>query len=408
MSHVGRNLSGAAMPPLRAGGMPVVLSVVNDVGAAEDTWRALEGSGLLSPYQRFNLLASWQSHVGAASGVEPFLVTGHDALSGEPLFLWPLGLSTQWPLRLVHFLGGKHVSFNVGLWRDDIAANLIPDELAAILAALGHETRADLLVLLRQPQHWRGIENPFAALPHQPCADQCTRLDLDRTGDELIKTVIGSAMRGRLRTKERRLQKLPGYRVTMARTPADVDRLLARFFAMKSIHMAAQGIPNVFTEPGVADFIGEACHRGLSKGQPAIELHALECDDEVLALFGASCDAHRFSLMFNTYTLSDNARQSPGLVLLTHLVEHCAARGMTSFDLGVGAAHYKTFFCKEPEPLFDSFLPLSPLGRLAAHGLGAAHGAKRMVKETPALRDMVSFVRRLRARKAPEHSDPSS
>ncbi len=398
MGLIERDLAGTAFPNLRLGGVPVALSLVNDVAAAEADWRVLERDALLSPYQRFNLLAAWHSHVGVKSGIEPFLVTGHDA-AGAPLFLWPLGLSTQWPLRVVHFLGGKHVSFNIGLWRRDIASNALPEELRAILAALAVHTRADLMVLLRQPESWQGIANPFATLPHQACADQCARLDLDRSGDELIKSVIGSAMRGRLRTKERRLQKLPGYRTTKAQAPADVDRLLDHFFAMKAVHMAAQGIPNVFIEPGVTDFIREACHRGLSKGRPAIELHALECDDEVLALFGASCDDRRFSLMFNTYTLSDNARQSPGLVLLTHLVEQCAARGLTSFDLGVGHAHYKSFFCKEPEPLFDSFLPLSPLGRLAAHGLGAAHGAKRLVKETPALRDMVTFMRRLRARK---------
>ena len=161
--------------------------------------------------------------------------------------------------------------------------------------------------------------------------------------------------------------------------------------------MAMMNLPDVFAERNVAAFVHDICD--LSKGEPQVVIHMLVCDEEVIAIFAGTEDGRRFSMMFNTYTLSDNARQSPGLVLLTHLVEQCAARGLTSFDLGVGHAHYKSFFCKEPEPLFDSFLPLSPLGRLAAHGLGAAHGAKRLVKETPALRDMVTFMRRLRARK---------
>ena len=59
--------------------------------------------------------------------------------------------------------------------------------------------------------------------------------------------------------------------------------------------------------------------------------------------------------MFNTYTLGENARHSPGLVLLTHMVADSAARGLRSFDIGVGRAHYKSFFCREPEPLFDTF-----------------------------------------------------
>lgn len=87
-------------------------------------------------------------------------------------------------------------------------------------------------------------------------------------------------------------------------------------------------------------------------------------------------------------------------MLLQHVVRRSADRGLKSFDLGVGAASYKAFFCKDPEPLIDSFIPLSPLGRLAATSIGAAFGAKRLVKETPQLWEVVQFVRRLRGRKS--------
>src|SRR5437879_3474651 len=86
------------------------------------------------------------------------------------------------------------------------------------------------------------------------------------------------------------------------------------------------------------------------------------------------------SSMFNSYTLGDSSRHSPGLILLMHMVMECARRGLRSFDIGVGRAHYKSFFCKEPEPLFDTFLPLTPRGRLAAVGVRATFAAKRGIK----------------------------
>ena len=89
--------------------------------------------------------------------------------------------------------------------------------------------------------------------------------------------------------------------------------------------------------------------------------------------------------MFNTYTLGENARHSPGLVLLMHMVAECADRGLRSFDIGVGRAHYKSSFCQEPEPLFDTFLPLTLRGRLAAGAFSTAFAAKRMIKQNPAL-----------------------
>jgi hypothetical protein len=63
-------------------------------------------------------------------------------------------------------------------------------------------------------------------------------------------------------------------------------------------------------------------------------------------------------------------------------------------------ANYKTMFFQEPEPLIDSFVPLTP--RLAAHGFGAAYGAKKLIKETPALWDAVSRARKLRGRATSE------
>lgn len=206
-------------------------------------------------------------------------------------------------------------------------------------------------------------------------------------------------MRSRLRVKERKLKKLARYGYIQATSAADIDRLLDAFFALKAVHMRAQGLTNVFAEPGVAAFVRQAAHVKLQNGRPLIEIHALEGDGEVLALYGAVVDPYRFSAMFNTYTLSQHARHSPGLILLQHMIGTCAERGARSFDIGVGRAHYKSFFCKEPEPLFDTFLALTPRGRLAAPAFRAAFAAKRMIKTKPALWAAVQFTRRFRAGK---------
>jgi CelD/BcsL family acetyltransferase involved in cellulose biosynthesis len=161
--------------------------------------------------------------------------------------------------------------------------------------------------------------------------------------------------------------------------------------------MSAQGLGNVFAEPGVAEFLRLAAHVRIADGRPLVEIHALETDHEVLAVFGAIVDRYRFSAMFNTYTLGATARHSPGLVLLRRMVVECARRGVDTFDLGVGRAQYKSFFCREPEPLFDTFLPLTGRGRMMAPAFRASFAAKRMIKAEPALWAGVQLVRRFRA-----------
>jgi CelD/BcsL family acetyltransferase involved in cellulose biosynthesis len=384
---------------LRTADKVVRIEIFEDMLSAEPYWRRLEsGCSLATPYQRFDLLSAWQYHVGARAGVTPFILIGVDD-AGEPVFLWPFGSTQKRPLKVVRFLGSKHANFNVGLWRRDSLATIGARELRDIfdgLAARGHNV--DLVALLNQPLTWDGVPNPFSLLPHQASVDMSARLSLDRTTENAINYGLSASMRSRLRAKERKLQILPGYRYLQATADADIDRLLDSFFALKSSHMAAQGLGDVFADPGVAEFLREACRHKLPDGRRLIEIHALEGGGEVLALFGTTADEYRFSSMFNTYTLGENARHSPGLVLLKHMVADCVSRGLRSFDIGVGRAHYKSVFCREPEPLFDTFLPLTRRGRLAAAAFGTTFAIKRVIKQDQALWSAVQALRRARAR----------
>ena len=360
--------------------------VFDDLSAAEPYWRLLQAQDAVStPYQGFEFLSAWYRNTGSRQGVIPFVVVAVD--SGErPLCLLPLGLHRVGPLRQVRFLGGKHANYNFGIWDRTAAAATTADDLQIILrriAASPH--RPDLLTLYGQPRAWQGLDNPLLLLPHRQAPSNGACLVIDAPGQEVIEREVGAATRGRLRTKERKLRKLAGYRYFQATQPDEIDRLLDRFLALKTARMAAQGLPNVFAEEGVEAFLRSACHRGFGDGRPSVELHGLEGDGELLALFGVLADDRSMSVMINTYTLSENAKHSPGLILILHLIQVCADRGIVSFDLGAGDASYKSWFCKQPVMLFDSLLPMTSLGRLSAIGLDTASVLKREIKQNPAL-----------------------
>jgi CelD/BcsL family acetyltransferase involved in cellulose biosynthesis len=98
--------------------------------------------------------------------------------------------------------------------------------------------------------------------------------------------------------------------------------------------------------------------------------------------------------MFNSYTLSEHARWSPGLVLISHLIRDCADRGIASYDLGAGFAPYKRHFCKTVDPLFDSLLAFSERGHLAAAACRTALAGKRWIKSSGPLWGVVQAIRR--------------
>ena len=367
------------------------VDILDYLSQAETVWRNLENAGPFStPYQRFDFLETWQRQVGAREGFRPFIVIAYDA-ERRPLLLLPLALQHSCGIRTACFMGGKHSTFNMALWDRDFAAAATAADLDALMSAIRERSEADVLALSQQPLCWRDLPNPFALLPHQASANDCPLLTI--APDAAPATLISNSFRRRLKGKERKLQSLPGYRYHVATNDAEIGRLLDWFFCIKPLRMAEQKLPNVFAEPGVEDFVRGACMAPLSAGGRVIDIHALECDDEVIAIFAGVADGHRFSMMFNTYTMSGNSRYSPGLILMRNIIDHYAGQGYRALDLGIGSDDYKRLFCKADEPIFDSFIPLSLRGSMAAAAMSGVSRAKRLVKRNEALFQMAQKLR---------------
>ncbi len=368
------------------------VDVVTDFGSAERAWRSLETSGqLFTAYQRFNFLQSWYDHVGSPDGATPLIVIASDT-ERRPLLLLPLALKRGHGFAVASFMGGKHTTFNMALWDRDFAASAQRADIDSVIGELRRRRAADVLALSQQPLRWNDVSNPLASLAHQTSANDCPVLNMEAGAPP--ETLISSSMRRRLKAKESKLKKLAGYHHYVATDDADVARLLDWFFRVKPVRMAQQRLPNVFAEKGVAEFISKVCLTARPGGGRLIDIHALECDEEIIALYAGVADGHRFSMMFNSYTLSDHARFSPGLLLIRNIVDHYAARGYRALDLGVGSDGYKQLFCKRQEPIFDSFVGLSPRGQLAAAAMSAAGRGKRLVKHNPALLGLADGLRK--------------
>jgi len=357
----------------------VSVDVLFDLVAAEPIWRGFEaGQHVATPYQRFDLLSAWQREVGVCETTKPCIVIACDG-ERRPLMLLPLALRRNYGVRILSFMGGKHTTFNMPLSDGSFVAE--PADLEALVVGLREHAAADVLALTQQPLRWRASANPMAMLPHQDSVNACPVLIMAPE----IPPPIGNSFRKRLKGKERKLQSLPGYRYHVAVSDFDIARLLDWFFRVKPLRMAEQKLPNVFADRGVENFIRGACMAHLADGNRVIDIHALECDEEVIALFAGVADSHRFSMMFNTYTMSDHSRHSPGLILMRNIIDHYSVRGYRALDLGIGSDDYKRMFCKDDEPIFDSFIPLSPRGRLAASAMSGVARAKHLVKHNQRL-----------------------
>jgi CelD/BcsL family acetyltransferase involved in cellulose biosynthesis len=372
------------------------IKILNDLAAAKPDWLDLErNNGLSTPYQHFAWVSCWYETLGKAAGVAPYVVVGEDE-TGRPLFLLPLGRERIGPLTVARFFGGKHSNSNLGLWRRDYASTLTRADLDHIVGLIGRaDPSVDLLALLNQPVVWDDVPNPLALLPHQDSPSFCYRGRLTGDFEELFKERVSSSTRKKLRQKERALAKHGPVRYWRAETAADVRRVLDAFFVQKAERMKELGLANVFSEAGVREFIEEASTQpDTSTATSSIEFYAASVGDVIVATFAGLGSDRRFCGMFNSMISGEFAHQSPGELLLVNVVRMCCERGYTTFDLGIGEAAYKKAFCGEAEPLFDSVVPLSGLGQVAAPFWRTHLNLKRGIKHSSRARRVVEAVRR--------------
>ncbi len=145
------------------------VDVIRDMAGSEASWRAFEGSDFLfTPYQRFELLNAWQKTVGKHEGGVPFIVVAYDP-NNQPLMLLPLTASRENGAKVARFMGGKHPTFNMALWRRDFAETITQAERDALIAGIGALTDGvDMLAFTQQPLRWQNVGNPLASLAAQP------------------------------------------------------------------------------------------------------------------------------------------------------------------------------------------------------------------------------------------------
>jgi CelD/BcsL family acetyltransferase involved in cellulose biosynthesis len=371
------------------------VTVLADFAAAEPAWRSIEGTAVFSGYHGYDWQSSFHRHLG--EGSTPCLAVICDP-TGSVGAILPLGVERTALGGVASFIGGKHANFGMGLWQSDFAARMDGPALRAILADIARQSPApiDLFHLVNQPEVWDGLANPFLALAHQPSPSAGYHLALGPDGEAVLGRVVSGNSRRKMRKKERNLAEVGPVSFKVAATRDEVIFLADQFLAFKAVRFQALGIANVFDTPGMRDFIIETAAEAIGTPAPALELCALMVGDEPVAVFGGAISRNRYSGTFHGITPGPLMGESPGELLLHHLIRHCCERGLAVFDLGAGEAQYKSNLCDGQDALFDQFVPVTPRGRLAAGGLSLAAKAKRHVKQSPRLWALVMKLRRMR------------
>lgn len=378
------------------------ITIESEIAALEEIWRAFEATALVTPYQAYDWMRPFVDTVGAAQGMAFRYALLRDA-EGAMLALLPLVITGRSGARFAELIGGKHSNYHMGLYAPAFAAGLDAARTTQMLTEIGAAIGGlDALIFVNQPPSWRGIGNPPALLASGPSPSRVYKLVLSADGEDTLKRSMSNHARKKLRNKRSRFVEFGPSAVHRARTPAEIERVLAAFVTQKTERFREMGVPDPFAEPGIRDFLKRAAVAG-GERPPAIELYSLDLAGECVATYIGATQGRHFSGMATSFDMaSPTIRTSPGELLLADLIKSKCAEGLAVFDLGIGEARYKTTFCDDHDDLVDTFLPLTLKGRFFAATARAKRELKRRIKSSPLALRLAHRASGLLQRKRPE------
>jgi CelD/BcsL family acetyltransferase involved in cellulose biosynthesis len=358
-------------------------------------WATLLASGWSAPYQTPCWVQAWLEGVQSTGRCEPCFILLQDR-DETPICLFPLVISTRGSMRIAEFCGQKHANFHVGLFHTG-KPRPTADQLQAMFKMAAQLAGIDCYSFFNQPVDWQGARNPLTALPHSLSANHAFKIDLTENGEALIQTLMSGETRKKLRNKEKRLTEIGPVRLEKAKDDAERAVFLTAFMEQKALRFAFLGKHNPFAEADVERFLTAGIRRAPS-GHVPIEIYALRAGDRFTAIIGVAEHGGRASGMFLSYDASPEvARFSPGDILLNKLVQHLCSQRMAIFDLGTGDAEYKKTYCPVSEPLFDTVLPMTSKGQLAAIAMRLSRRARYTLKNQPMAVAIHARFKRLKA-----------
>ena len=366
--------------------------VYQDMEIVEARWRSLEETGICTAFQSYDWLHAWFTTLGAEEKTTPQIVTVTNA-AGHIVCILPLGISEKGPIRVLHWLGGRHSNYNMGLYASAWIESQTPDSITALMRdILKQLPECDAIHLSDQPTTWNGHGNPFYAFSNQPSVNESYVMGLQPDYNDLYNSKRSSATRRSARKRDKRLETDGAVHMHAVETSAELDVFVEQLLAQKRVQMEALGVGDLFGRR-FPDFIRSI---GPARTRSGLQLKCtqLMCGDDIVAtVFGTTFKRHYYGLVL-AMAAGPHARHSPGDLALRMTIEDCCRSGLTSFDFSQGEAAYKSTWADRKIDLFDSIVGVTALGHIYAGGMRCFLALKRKIKKTPALFSLATSVRK--------------
>lgn len=364
-------------PVERAVGDAEVFSGADAIREAESAWRQIEHEGgAATPFQSLALNEAC-AHAHLARNETPHVIVVRDA--SHPAAILPL-VSTRFAgMRALRFLGDPLIQYG-----DAIASNCAREAHLARALEAARELGGDIAIFRKVRADARIA--PLLARRAAMFAEETAPYVDTRRDSELPARDARE-----LRRYRRRLAETGEMKFTVIRG-AEAGDLVRTALRWKRDWLNARGLSSAV----IGDHAWESSLARLSEALDSpLACTQLQVGGEVAAIELALVQDKRWYAFLGAIN-QRFAKSGPGQVQMAETIAQCRAQGFAAYDLLAPADPFKRVIATHSVSVRDYALPLSLNGRIAAHAIRFAPGAKKLLtRMPPALRRFAAAPLRL-------------
>jgi CelD/BcsL family acetyltransferase involved in cellulose biosynthesis len=373
-----------------SGSLAIRAEIFRSFAEVEAKWRKAQAHCACYGFQSFEWLSAWQETIGAAEGIEPYIV--HIAgENGDTLMLLPLGIERRFGVSFTSFLGGAVADYNAPIVCPDFAARLDAVLLDRLLAwVMERLPPTDVIAFKRMPLVIDGVANPLARLAGAKYICDAYCATLSDTFAEFQKRRSAKFF-STARRKWRRLSEVAPTSLCIAESPDDVAEILRVLVRQKRRRLRELGSSDPFARLGYLAFYENLARRHWAGG--LIQTSALRVGGAVVATHWGMVFRNRFYWLMPAYEGADWAQFSVGTLLMQSLVEWSISKGLKKFDLTVGDEAYKNLWADHTLPLYEHIRGMTGKGKIYSKVRLAGKRLSERAKRREWLRTLVKVLR---------------
>jgi CelD/BcsL family acetyltransferase involved in cellulose biosynthesis len=371
-------------------GLEIEIGVAPDAIATD--WQVLEASGTASVFQSWRTVSLWTAHAASPRGEKPIIVTGRQA--GVLRLVLPLSCARRGGATVLQWLGQSHFNYGMGLIAPDLIDRLDPGACDELLIRIARSVGADAVHLDRQPTHWAGRINPFAASPcARLTANDTFVVPLERDYAAQYKRLFPKRTLQPIKRRQRRLEEMGPISYAPPQDRESRRKAFTWFVARKRAQLAETSRHSPFDEPGIAAF-----YEALLEEAGHFEIEQILVGTQRAAL-GMTLYGGDIAYGINTAHADAFSRGSPGTLLQHHIIARVHAKGARAYDLGPGYLPYKMDWAPDVIPLVATAHAVRLAGLPMQIRTVATTLLKARIKRSPRLARLSRSIGRLLQRR---------